>query len=87
MLVKLLDLKGAIKPFGSYTSGLITRASDLDVMYERSDDERDLSSVVILQKFLEKLPVYGFKNFVKVRKSWEFRFKNFVKVRKSWEFS
>ena len=60
-IVSFVGLKGSIKPFGSYTSGLITKTSDLDVMYERHESERDLGSVEILRKFVDNLAKLGSK--------------------------
>lgn len=58
-LLQRLGLKGRIKPFGSYTSGLITKNSDLDVMYERAEEETTMAPVQILQKFHEGLQKLG----------------------------
>lgn len=58
-LLARLGLRGKIKPFGSYTSGLITKNSDLDVMYERASEEQDLTPVQILQKFHDGLQKLG----------------------------
>ncbi|CAD7959789.1 unnamed protein product [Amoebophrya sp. A120] len=65
-LIEFVGLKGQLKPFGSYTSGLITKTSDLDVMYERHESEQHIIPVQILQKFMEALGKAGFVNFVTV---------------------
>ena len=58
-LMSRIGLKGQVKPFGSYTSGLITKNSDLDVMYERHADEKDITPAAVLQRFRDKLPELG----------------------------